>query len=189
MSAEDNWTPAHAPRERVDLGDVVVRRWTTDDAEALHIAVTESIDHLRPWMPWISREPLTVADRRSLIETWSREWDERRDFTMGIFGPDGAVGGTGLHLRSGPRSVDIGYWLRADNVGRGIMTRVVVALVESAFMLEDVDLVVIQHDEGNTPSGRVAERAGFICDHRYTREPQAPGETGTMLRWIRTRER
>ena len=32
----------------------------------MHDAVTESIEHLRPWMPWIADEPVTVEQRRAL---------------------------------------------------------------------------------------------------------------------------
>lgn len=173
----------------MDLGDLVVRRYVSSDAESLHESVTTSIEHLRPWMPWISGEPLGVDDRRALIDQWTTDWDERSDFTMGVFVGDRVVGGTGLHPRSGPGSLDIGYWLHVDCIGRGIMNRVVSALVESAFKLEDIVTVAISHDEANTASRRVAERAGFRLDGRYERVPEAPAETGTTLRWVRTRER
>jgi hypothetical protein len=35
-------------------------------------AIGQSIEHLRPWMPWIAHEPLTEAARVALI----RQWDE-----------------------------------------------------------------------------------------------------------------
>lgn len=55
---------------RVSDGRIVVRLWRSDDAAALHQAIVESTEHLRPWRPWIAPEPLTVDQRRALIEEW-----------------------------------------------------------------------------------------------------------------------
>ena len=42
-----------APPERIELDDGIVVRWVTvDDAEAIARAVGESLEHLKPWMPW-----------------------------------------------------------------------------------------------------------------------------------------
>ena len=33
-------------------GPVTLRRYREDDVDAVFQAVTESLDHLRPWIPW-----------------------------------------------------------------------------------------------------------------------------------------
>ncbi len=40
------------------------------------------------------------------------------------------LGGCGLHRRGGPESLEIGYWLRPDAVGRGVMTAAAGALTD-----------------------------------------------------------
>ena len=40
------------------------------------------------------------------------------------------LGGCGLHRRGGPASIEIGYWLRPDAVGRGVMTAAAGALTD-----------------------------------------------------------
>jgi ribosomal-protein-serine acetyltransferase len=42
---------------------VVLRRLVAADAEALHTAVSESLEHLRPWMPWAANEPSPIKQR------------------------------------------------------------------------------------------------------------------------------
>ncbi len=44
--------PARLPDEVIDHGEVRLRRHGDDDLDAVYQAVTESLDHLRPWMPW-----------------------------------------------------------------------------------------------------------------------------------------
>ena len=40
------------PDELIEHGPVTLRRYREDDVDAVFAAVTESLDHLRPWMPW-----------------------------------------------------------------------------------------------------------------------------------------
>ena len=40
------------PDEVIEHRQVTLRRHRTGDVDAVFQAVTESLDHLRPWMPW-----------------------------------------------------------------------------------------------------------------------------------------
>src|SRR6266540_3255034 len=40
------------PSETVSYGPVCLRRWRADDADVAYRVVMESLEHLRPWMPW-----------------------------------------------------------------------------------------------------------------------------------------
>jgi RimJ/RimL family protein N-acetyltransferase len=172
----------------VIIGDYVVRKYEIADAQALVVAVTESCEHLRPWMPWIKFEPQTVAQREDLIRTWSDSWDACTEFVMGIFLGDRVVGGTGLHLRGDVHTVEIGYWIHVDYIGRGIATQVSEALTSEALRLWlEIDTVVIIHDEANIASGKVPNRLGFQHVSTGQREPEAPAENGVMYRWEKKR--
>ena len=170
------------------VGEYIVRKYKRSDAEALVTAVTESCEHLRPWMPWIKFEPQSVNQREELIRSWNQAWEDRTEFVMGIFLDDRIVGGTGIHLRGPVNTVDIGYWVHIGYTGRGIASQVSDALTLEAFRLwPEIDAVVIVHDEANTASGKVPARLGF--EHVLTgqREPEAPGESGVMYRWEKKR--
>ena len=170
------------------VGEYIVRKYERSDAEALVIAVTESCEHLRPWMPWIKFEPQSVVQREELIKRWKNAWEDRTDFVMGIFLDHRIVGGTGLHLRGAANTVDIGYWVHADFTGKGIATQVSDALTLEAFRLwPEIDTVVIVHDEANIASGKVPLRLGFKHVSTGQREPEAPGESGVMYRWEKKR--
>ena len=172
----------------LQVGEYIVRKYEQSDAVALVTAVTESYEHLRPWMPWIKFEPQSVTQREALIKTWNEAWEDRTEFVMGIFLGDQVVGGTGLHIRGDVNTVEIGYWIHVDYIGKRIATRMSRALTETAFAIwPEIDTVVIVHDEANIASGKVPARLGF--EHVFTgqREPEAPGESGVMYRWEKKR--
>lgn len=174
----------------VIIGDYVVRKYEIADARALVVAVTESCEHLRPWMPWIKFEPQTVAQREDLIRTWSDSWDACTEFVMGIFLGDRVVGGTGLHLRGDINTVEIGYWLHVDYLGREIASQVAGALTELAFATWlEIDTVEIHHSESNIASGKVPLRLGFKHVRTVRNQiPEAPGENGVGYHWAKKRE-
>jgi RimJ/RimL family protein N-acetyltransferase len=172
----------------LQVGEYIVRKYEQSDAVALVTAVTESYEHLRPWMPWIKFEPQSVTQREALIKTWNEAWEDRTEFVMGIFLGDQVVGGTGLHLRGDVNTVEVGYWIHVDYIGKRIATRMSRALTETAFAIwPEIDTVVIVHDAANIASGKVPARLGF--EHVFTgqREPEAPGESGVMYRWEKKR--
>ena len=176
------------PGQLIVVDELTLRPYVRDDARELMEAVTESVEHLRPWMPWIQFEPQDIHDKRKLIKSFSEEWELRTGFTMGIFIGDRLVGGTGFHVRGPHDSLEIGYWVRVGFMGRGIAARVACALVDEAFRHDEIQRVFINHDEANVRSRTVPERLGFTIHEISQREPLAPADSGTFISWVLTRE-
>ena len=177
------------PPERIEAGDLVLRRWRREDAEALGQAISECIDHLRPWMPWIANEPLSLVDRRALLDRWSRAWDDRTELNYGMFaaGTGRVLGSCGLMRRIGPGGWEIGYWVHVDHVGRGYATTAAGRLTAVAFGLRGTTHVEIHHDTANTASGRVPLKLGFRLVGDEPDRVMAPGEVGVKRIWRMTR--
>jgi RimJ/RimL family protein N-acetyltransferase len=172
------------PPAQVTVDDVTVRRWRVEDAAALDEMIRSSLEHLRPWMPWVAYEPLPVAARAELIAAWDRAWDAGDEFTCAIVGADGELlGGCGLHRRIGPGAIEIGYWVRAGRTGRGVATAAVRAIVEMAFAIDGIASVEIHHDAANIASARVAEKAGFARVSERPDAVAAPAEIGIDVGW------
>ncbi|HEX6568124.1 MAG TPA: GNAT family protein [Acidimicrobiales bacterium] len=161
---------------------LVVRQWRTDDVPALHAAVIESVDHLRPWMPWVAKEPMSLDERLQLVDGWQRLWDAG-DRMCGMFVGGEVVGGCGLHQRIGPGGQEIGYWVRVGRTGRGYATAAARALTDMAFTLPGVTHVEIHHDVANVASGRVPAKLGYTLVGDVAHPIEAPGETGTQRIW------
>lgn len=166
---------------------LIVRRWRIDDVPDLHDAVIESIEHLRPWMPWVAKEPLTLDERIALVEGWAPLWDAG-DRMFGMFVDTTVVGGCGIHQRIGPGGQEIGYWVRTGWTGRGYATAAARDLVSMAFVMPGVTHVEIHHDVANTASGRVPAKLGFRHLGDVSRPVESPGETGRERHWRLDRE-
>jgi len=158
--------------------EVICRPYTVDDAPALHEAIIESLDHLRPWMPWVALEPLTLEQRA--------DWVAGATDAIGVFLDDDrtVVGGTGLHDRlNDPAGREIGYWVRAGWTGRGIATSAARQMIERAFAIDGVTFVEIHHDKANLASRRVPEKLGFTLIRERKDGITAPAETGISCDW------
>lgn len=161
-----------------------VRQYTLDDVPAMHEAIIESLDHLRPWMPWVALEPLTLPQRTAMVRSWLDEGTENLAIIVdGIY-----AGGTGLHDRVGPTGREIGYWVRASMIGRGIATEAARQLAGRAFALPGVDHLEIHHDKANLASRRVPEKLGYTLVCQVEDEIRAPAQCGTSFEWRLTRD-
>ena len=175
-----------APPERIDLGDIVVRRWAPGDLAARFEALTASYSSIHPWMEWLS-EPATLEQQRAFGATVAVSWpDAEGGCNYGIFDRCGAVlGAIGIHDRIGAGALEIGYWCHIDYVGRGFITRSAAALTDIALSLPGVTRVEIHCDEANTRSAGVARRLGYRLDRVEPRPVRAPAESGWAMVWIK----
>ena len=58
-------------------------------------AIDSSIEHLRPWMPWASREPEDLQRKIDLLRHFHGQFDLGVDFVYGIFNQDEDIGDRG----------------------------------------------------------------------------------------------
>ncbi|MGH9075834.1 MAG: GNAT family N-acetyltransferase [Acidimicrobiales bacterium] len=180
--------PSRFPETMAGDG-IVLRRWRTDDAEALQRAVNESIEHLRPWMPWVAVEPLPIDQRRALISAWEEAWQAGGDLVVGVFLEGTVVGSAGLHRRSTPSAVDIGYWTHVDFLGSGYATTTARLLTHGAFSLDAIRHVDIHHDRANQASRAIPRRLGYRFLGERPDTITAPGEMGIDCTWRMGRQR
>jgi RimJ/RimL family protein N-acetyltransferase len=121
------------------------------------------LEHLRPWLTWTVHEPLSSADRLTWVRTQRGHFDLGSDYCFGAFSKDeSALLGMGLlRLASSVDEREVGYWLHADQLGKGLATELVAALVRVSFEIEELDALEIRTFPHNLASARVAERLGF----------------------------
>jgi RimJ/RimL family protein N-acetyltransferase len=198
------------PPERLETGPLVLRRMRAHDAGDIAAVVGESLEHLRPWMPWATKE---AADHRSQLARISEAdelWAAGTDYIYAIFargsaadgeahgtpggrrprggvagGPDGALAGTiGLHRKAGATIVEIGYWIAAAHTRRGYGTAAARAMTSLAATLPGVRQVEIQVDEANVASAGIPRKLGYRLDRIEDHEPEAPGERGRRMIWL-----
>jgi RimJ/RimL family protein N-acetyltransferase len=177
------------PSERIVLRDLVLRRWSPDDAAVLTTAVQKSFEHLRPWMPWAAERP-SLRDEQGFLDRMVRMWDAGEVFAYGIFEPSekALLGGVGLYDDPGPGAWEIGYWVHIDHTRRGVATTGAAALTGLALTLDGTERVEIQCDQSNKASAAVAARLGYRLDRIEDDEKDTPGKSGNQMVWVMNRD-
>jgi RimJ/RimL family protein N-acetyltransferase len=150
---------------------VVLTRWREDQADELTRLVDESLERLKPWMPWAhTHSRQSIADYLAQAQ---QQWASGAAYNYAIRerSPDAPVlGSCSMMARIGPGGWEIGYWIHQAGSGRGLVTMAAAALTRQSFALPDTTHVEIHHDARNHASGAVPARLGFTEVAR-TQEP------------------
>jgi len=173
---------------------LILRSACAGDAAAMNAAVVESLEALRPYMPWAQTAP-SLAQSEAECRRMQARVLLREDLPLLMFerradGGEGAfVGGTGLHrIDWAVRRFEVGYWCRTSRVGRGLVGEAVEAVTRCAFEQLRARRVEVRMDDANERSWRVAERAGFTLEGVLRCQSLAPtGEPRDTRIYARTR--
>ena len=175
MSDSNIFNPAY----RIETQRLVVRSYEPTDAQLLANSVSESVEHLKPWMPWVHAEPEPFDVKVERVKRFRGMFDLQQDYVYGIFNKDGTrqLGGTGLHTRLGEEQLEIGYWIHKDFINQGLVTESTAALVKVAFEIVHIHRVEIHCDPGNFASASIPRKLGF------THEGTLRAKTRFLDRW------
>lgn len=160
MAVEGVRTPPY----RIETDRLVICCYEPADAPALKEAVDASIEHLRPWMPFVRYEPQTLEEKVKLVRTFRSQFDADENYVYGAFARDESrlLAGTGLHQRGGAGSLEVGYWIRADALRQGYATEITAVLTRVAIELCGAHRVDVQIDPANERSQGVPHKLGFV---------------------------
>jgi RimJ/RimL family protein N-acetyltransferase len=176
-----------APTERITLTDAVLRRLRVDDADAMARAVSESLDHLRPWMAWADNGSATAKFQRERLKGVAQQWKRGDEYQYGLFDTSELriIGAFGLMTRRGRGTLEIGYWMHVDEVGRGHATKAAAALTNVALAQRGVNKALIYTDVANDRSAAIPRRLGYTMLRVEEAPITAPSETGRQNVWVR----
>jgi RimJ/RimL family protein N-acetyltransferase len=137
-------------------------------------------------MPWAGKESADTRFQRRRLAEAELQWSRGADYGYGLFASvdQRLLGAFGLTARRGPKTLEIGYWLRADATGHGLATRAVEALTDIATSQPDVERVLVYCDEANEPSAAIPRRLGYRLERIVAVPPEAPSETGRQLEFM-----
>ena len=158
---------------------LIVRAPRPGTGALMNEAIRESINELRPWMPWAQSEP-TIEVSEEVCRRAQAKFLLREDLTLHLWLKEGApfglpdntfAGGSGLHRMDwNVPKFEIGYWLRTRLQGHGLMTEAVKNIADFAFEQLKARRVEIRCDARNEKSANVARRAGFDLEGRLRNE-------------------
>jgi RimJ/RimL family protein N-acetyltransferase len=178
--------PAEIRTERL-----LMRPWRAEDASALHPILVVNREHLGPWIPARVATPVPLPDLARRLAGFGEDFASAREFRYGLFALNGreVLGEAGLYPRSDTHRVplaqatciELGYWLRADLTGRGLVTEASRALVALAAALPHLSHMEIRCDARNAPSAAVPKRLGFVLATTLIEPPGRADEEPVQL--------
>lgn len=173
------------PAYRIVTPQLVLRCYNPADVPLLAASITESLEHLLPWMPWAAAEPEPLQTKIERLRRFRANFDLGQDYIYGIFNPqeNRLLGGTGLHTRIGNNALEIGYWIHKDYIGRGYATETSAALAKVAFEVNQVERVEIHCAVENVRSAAVPRKLGFQHEATLKNRCFANGRNCDQMVW------
>ncbi len=144
-------------RESLRDGVVSLRPWRAADVAA----IVECIDGDAEIARWLDQvpQPYTVEDARSYVTGLGEQAFAVTDAETGR-----VLGSIGVRWNETRDVGEIGYWVRADARGRGVVTRALALISRFAFEQEGAARLQLRADVENTGSRRAAEKVGYTCE-------------------------
>lgn len=130
-------------------------------AETIFKIVEKERAYLRTWLPWVDYTT-KVGDTKDFLKESIKFNKNGQRLTTFIQYEEELVGSIGfVKIDSQNKKGEIGYWLRQDCQGRGIMTTCCAALIKYAFTKLQLNRLEIRTHNGNAKSQAIPRRLGF----------------------------
>ncbi|HMY75459.1 MAG TPA: GNAT family protein, partial [Blastocatellia bacterium] len=144
--------------------EIEIRMLEESDAETVFAAVDRNREHLREWLIWVDRTDSPEVTRQYIHDSKLR-YENKEMMSGGIWLNGEYVGAIGVVVYEWHNQMlELGYWLSADQQGKGIITKVVTAMIDHAFNDLGLNRVEIHCADGNLRSRAIPERLGFHQD-------------------------
>ena len=109
--------------------------------------------------------PYSLGDAQAALAAWDP--DAGGPFSLGILRGRRLVGAVGL-MPDSPGNIELAYWVRPEERGRGVASRAVAAATRWAHRELAVPRIWLEIEPGNEPSLRLAQRAGYRFEQRMS---------------------
>ena len=154
------------PAYRIETDRLIIRCYDPKDAFLLQNAIQESLEHLRPWLPWVKDEPEELKVKIERLRVFRADFDLSKKYFYGVFNPEETemIGGIGLDRDIGPNAFEIGYWIHVNHVNKGYATEISAALTKVAFEVENVNRIEIHCDPDNTRSAAIPKKLRYVFE-------------------------
>ncbi len=157
-------------------------------AEPIFGVVDRQRAYLRRWLPWVDAT-LSVEDTREYIRTAMRQNSEGTALnTILLHGQEVAGALSVVHFSPANRKCELGYWLREDLQGQGLMTQACAAFIAYLFRGRQWNRIELYVAADNGKSLAVAERLGFTREGTLRQALYLHGRYWDMTVWSVLRE-
>ena len=145
-------------------------------SDELYALVEAQRAHLHAFLPWVGTVNSPEDAQKHLRSAISYNRKNHR-LMLYIIERGELLGAVGLvNIYRADRKAEIGYWLRGDRQGEGIITRCAEKLMHHTYVLLQYNRLFIQVAAGNTASRAVAERLGFQLEGKLRQASYLHGD-------------
>jgi ribosomal-protein-serine acetyltransferase len=152
------------PRVLLETERFFIQRFSRRDATTVDDAIRASLPDLNQWLPW-ARMDYNSGDTVAFLRESMQAWREDRAWDYSIRSkadPSRHIGNVSFWTVSKlGKIVEIGYWVRSEETGKGVCTEAVDRVLEEAFDALGYHKAVLRIAVGNDASDRVAKKLGF----------------------------
>jgi ribosomal-protein-serine acetyltransferase len=133
-----------------------------NDAKRVFELTDKSRNYLKEWLPWLDFTK-NEEDTKDFIRASLKGFAENKSLNTVILFKGEIVGVAGFNsINWSNNTAYIGYWLGEQYQGKGIMTKVVEALINYAFNHLHLNKVEVRAAVENKKSRSIPERLGFV---------------------------
>jgi RimJ/RimL family protein N-acetyltransferase len=154
-------------------------------AEEAYEVIDRNRKYIGEFLDWCTPE-YNLEDTIGFYKMQSENFDEEESFDFVIIDneSDAIIGSIGIVVKS--RGVGaVGYWLDAEQQGRGVMGECLNELIKVAFTESNFIRLNLHTLAENVKSQKVAKRAGFVFDSViYSHRVNAKGELEDVYQYV-----
>ena len=148
----------------LDLGEDLRMRVLVQDDAALLVEATSGEGAASLWGPRPAG-PYSLGDAHAALAAWDPVAGGQ--FSVGVMRFRRLIGAVGL-MPHGPGSIELAYWMRPEERGRGIAMRAVRATTQWVHRTLATPRIWLEIDPGNEPSLRLAQHVGYHFEQRLS---------------------
>ena len=142
-------------------GELTLHLARPELAEPVFKVVDAQRTYLRQWLPWVDGTT-SVEDTKTFIQESMQHNTSGARLTTFILLGNEVAGSIGVvHFIKDHKKCELGYWLREDLQGQGIMTKTCARFIYYLFNTKDLNRIEILVAAGNQKSSAVPLRLGF----------------------------
>lgn len=144
--------------------NIVLKELELSDAEHIFKAIDSQREYLGEWLPFVEFTK-SVKDSLEYVNSVVTMPEECKEWQFSLFCGNNFAGLAGFKETDRlNRKSEIGYWLKEEFQGRGIMTETVRALIKFGFSELCLNRVQIKCAPENVKSNKIPQRLGFTLE-------------------------
>lgn len=130
-------------------------------AEAVFAVVDAQRGYLRQWLPWVDAT-LSAEDTKAFIQESMEHNSNGTRLTTFLTLDEELIGSLGaVQFNRDHKKCEVGYWLREEYQGKGLMTKACAFLTDYLFNTKDLNRIEILVAHENEKSAAIPARLGF----------------------------